>query len=599
MFDMEQSLRQWRQELEATLAFSNEEIDELEDHLRFSIDAKLKEAFTHEDAWTHSLGGLGSASALAPEFAKDKLLPALGRLIIAWWRPALLLFLFGLTFAFSVQKKYQGYADGTSTSAPWVAEPKLWGMTWVCLIATLILLSDTMKKNAVLASVGNAFCLIPLLHVLVYNALTEKIIGAGWNQMAASFGWFPVSLSSIGLVVLNVWWWKRNFANEKFPALLAVAGMLVLLLTLSPFVGELIGNLSIREVYQMPTASQLAFTGEVRDEFLKWKFVDVLINCVMYITNILPFGFVLLICMGICVIHGFVRGKALKNTCGDGAFPSLSALPWFMTLLGSSLSWVLGHFLEPPFSEQVRQMEKSGSHGAVYGGLEIIVLFSALLFFVCAWELTKQLARASCVRPFYAALLVVIELAVALALPVFLALFEMLAINPTPRPSAQPGWLSWVLGIAIVGLACCQSYLIAKKLRSQAGQISLWKFEGRNLVELGLSLGLAFAGSGLILYMVAIVMAFESVTGIQAMIAWGQSIKYPVANHFYPRMYGTPDHLAFWVASGIAYLSLCLSTGLGAIIVLSGLEFIRFNSFRLYKVKKLRQESAQTLALNE
>ena len=84
-------------------------------------------------------------------------------------------------------------------------------------------------------------------------------------------------------------------------------------------------------------------------------------------------------------------------------------------------------------------------------------------------------------------------------------------------------------------------------------------------------------------------MAFESVTVIQAMIAWGQSIKDPVANHFYPQMYGTPDHLAFWVASGSPIFPLCLAAGLGSVIVLSAFEFIRFNSFRLYKVKKLRQ----------
>jgi hypothetical protein len=99
--------------------------------------------------------------------------------------------------------------------------------------------------------------------------------------------------------------------------------------------------------------------------------------------------------------------------------------------------------------------------------------------------------------------------------------------------------------------------------------------------------------------MVATVMAFESVSVIQAMIAWGESIQKPAVNHFYPQMYGTPDHLAFWVASGITYLSFCLAAGLGAVIVLSALEFIRFNSFRLYKVRKTRQRLAETLAANE
>src|ERR1700722_18904579 len=112
MFDLEQNLHQWRQELEATLAFSSEEIDELEDHLRFSFEAKLKEGLAPESAWSSSLDGLGPASALALEFAKDKLMPAMGRLLIAWWRPALLLFLFGLTFAFSIQQGWQQSTPG-------------------------------------------------------------------------------------------------------------------------------------------------------------------------------------------------------------------------------------------------------------------------------------------------------------------------------------------------------------------------------------------------------------------------------------------------------------------------------------------------------
>jgi hypothetical protein len=99
--------------------------------------------------------------------------------------------------------------------------------------------------------------------------------------------------------------------------------------------------------------------------------------------------------------------------------------------------------------------------------------------------------------------------------------------------------------------------------------------------------------------MVATVMAFESVSVIQAMIAWGESIQKPAVNHFYPQMYGAPDHLAFWVASGITYLSLCLAVGLGAVIVMSALEFIRFNIFRLYKARKTKQGLAKTLALNE
>ncbi len=596
MFDLEQSLRQWRQEIEATLAFSSEEIDELEDHLRFSVDAKLKEGLTPENAWTRSLGGLGPASALALEFAKDKLMPALWRLLIAWWRPALLLFLFGLTFSFCVQQGYQEAQPGYIFD-PWVSEPKLWGMAWVCLVATLILLPDKAQKNAVLAGIGNAFCLIPLLHILFYNPLTEKIIGTGWGHMAASFGWLPISLSLICLLVLNVWWWKRNAANEEISVLLAVAGTLILVLALSPFVGEGIGNLSIREVYHMPTASEVTFTGNIQSDFLKWKFVDVLIVSVIYIANILPFGLALLICAGIFIIRGLARNRVIKAPMRNEIFPSLPTLPWLMALVGSGFCWVLGSFLEPPVSQNLRQAEKAVFHPSTnYGGLEIMVLLSALFFFICGYELTRKLARASRIRLFYAAMLVTFELVMGLGL---LPLFPALPSDSPPTVSAEPEWLTWLLGLAVLLMAFCQTFLMIRKLRHQVGVISLWKFEGRNLLELGLTLGLIFAGSGLILYMVAVVMAFESTSVISAMIAWGNSIKDPAVNHFYPQIYGTPDHLAFWVTSGIGYLSFCLAAGLGAVIVLSALEFIRFNSFRLYKIRKARQGLAETLVLSE
>ena len=42
MFDLEEHLRQWRQETEATLAFEPEELDELEDHLRFAYENALR-----------------------------------------------------------------------------------------------------------------------------------------------------------------------------------------------------------------------------------------------------------------------------------------------------------------------------------------------------------------------------------------------------------------------------------------------------------------------------------------------------------------------------------------------------------------------------
>ena len=70
-------------------------------------------------------------------------------------------------------------------------------------------------------------------------------------------------------------------------------------------------------------------------------------------------------------------------------------------------SWVLSHLLEPQFSENLREADRGASHAVTnFGGLEIIVLLSAALFLVCAWELTAKLAQASRIRLFYATMLV-------------------------------------------------------------------------------------------------------------------------------------------------------------------------------------------------
>jgi hypothetical protein len=100
VFDLEERLRRWRQELEATLAFSEDELDELDDHLRLAFAAKLREQAPPELAWQLATRNLGTANALAPEFAKDKPMPALGRLAIAWARPLLLIVCFAAALLF-------------------------------------------------------------------------------------------------------------------------------------------------------------------------------------------------------------------------------------------------------------------------------------------------------------------------------------------------------------------------------------------------------------------------------------------------------------------------------------------------------------------
>jgi hypothetical protein len=111
----------------------------------------------------------------------------------------------------------------------------------------------------------------------------------------------------------------------------------------------------------------------------------------------------------------------------------------------------------------------------------------------------------------------------------------------------------------------------------------------------------------LILMMVALVLAFESTAMISAMIDWGNSVEHPLTKHFDPSNYMNvttqvhypPPHLAFWIFSGLTYVSFCLAAGLLVAVILSGLEFIRFNGYRYYKMRKADRNRQAILAVNE
>ena len=604
MFDPEEWLRRWRRETETTLAFEPEEIDELEDHLRFSLEQALKEEATPEEAWRRALHRLGPSPSLALEFAKSKLMPALFHLLRTWWQPGLLFLLLALQFSSLYNMNW-----------PWPAgqgEPKysFWIISWLSFVVLVLLLPSKASKNAVLLGTGNAFCLIPLLHLASYNSLTDHLVGAGWTRMAASFGWLPISLSVIGIIFLNAWWWVRNRDGRKgIPAMVAVASVIVFLLAISPFVSELVGNLSIRDLYSMPTAHDITLTGEAKSDFLKWKFVDVLINCLIVIAGWLPLVLAVIGSIGILSVQGILRCLKVGTQREETVFPAQQDLPWVMTLAGSGVGWIIASFVESPFNGQIYETELGGHHASgSHFGVTFITLAPTLLFLVCGYELTKRLGRALSLRPFYASMLVVGEAAVLIGVILMHALTTS-SIYPH-AVSAEPAWLSGILALVVILMASLQVLLIGKKARSVPCQPSLWKFEGGDLVQFGLLLGLVFACSGLIVMMVALVLAFESTAMISALIDWGDSVEHPLTKHFDPLNYPSPPamvtqvhyptpHLDFWIFSGLTYVSFCLAAGLLVAVILSGLEFIRFNSYRYYKMRKADQERPSLLAVSE
>jgi hypothetical protein len=601
MFDLDQELRRWRQETELTLAFEPDEIDELEDHLKLAMERAVAQGASPEEAWKSASARLGDSPPLAAEFAKSKLMPALFHLLRSWWQVGLLFVIFGIQVASTFNMNWP--------STPNQGEPRFsfWILTWISFATLVALMPGRTARNALLIGVGNAFCLIPLLYAATYNSFIEHFIGFGWSRMGAPMGWWPPTLAILGLVVINLWA-RRRCPLEDVHETLAVAAAIILLLALAPFVGELTGNLSLRELYHMPTAQDIPYAGAVKTQYMQWKFVDVLINSCVMVATWVPLILAIIGSGGIIVLQRITRRYRADNPEPAPIFPSSRDLPWFCGWGGGATAWFYTTAIEPNFLKQIREADASVHHAAnAFFGVPMMTVMSAILFLLCAHELTRRLGLASRVRPFYAIAMVVMEAALLVSLG--LVLLATLTFPPdSGAPDLRSGtlWRTAGLSVALVVIMLRQIWSIAGRARRGEVEPSVWRFQGRDLVRVGSLLGLISACAGLFLIQVALELAFVSVQMISALINWGNSIEHPnqpfnpesYFNDATQTHYPTP-HLDFWIFSGLSYVSFCLVYGYVITIALSGIEFIRFNAYRYYKVRKAERARRSVLAVNE
>jgi hypothetical protein len=71
MFDLTSRIRQWRQDLAQREAFLPADLDELEGHVRDSVERLTSSGLSEEDAFVVALHRLGHAEALTREYAKS------------------------------------------------------------------------------------------------------------------------------------------------------------------------------------------------------------------------------------------------------------------------------------------------------------------------------------------------------------------------------------------------------------------------------------------------------------------------------------------------------------------------------------------------
>jgi hypothetical protein len=72
MFDLEQSLGRWRQQMKASGVGTPKVIDELESHLREALERRIRSGENAEKAFEFAVCEIGDAPALKTEFAKAR-----------------------------------------------------------------------------------------------------------------------------------------------------------------------------------------------------------------------------------------------------------------------------------------------------------------------------------------------------------------------------------------------------------------------------------------------------------------------------------------------------------------------------------------------
>jgi hypothetical protein len=486
-------------------------------------------------------------------------------------------------------------------AAPLMASPHL-PFTWLALaisfLATLCFLPAAKWRNAVLVGTGLAFGSIPLLH-LIYNAFTKHLPGPGWNTPSASFGPMPLLLGAAGVVILPIWWWRRHpVPPSERAGPFAIAASIVFLLALAPCTGDVVSNLSLHTLYALPDSAHLPFTGADRVRYINWKLVDFLYASIYLLAGIMPLVFLPLAAIVVVFLRGLTRNPIQPRDAASPIFPTVADLPWLLVLASTGLAWGFAHTFEMKFSGDARDTFRAFNMSRPsYDGMESVVLISAALFFICQYEWARRLHRAARARLFYSAMpLLLVGLGAALNYPWFAPLG---APAPFAEVSDEPAWLSWLLESAVVVLAASQALALFQKIRRRALEISLWKFDSTSLVPLGLLTGLIIAVCGLALWLVAIELAYESTIMISALLAWSRSLQGSSPLAYHPQEFLQKEHLTSWLVSSPLYLCGCLVAGLTLVLIASALEFIRFNGFRLYRVRKARRHAPQILATND
>lgn len=573
MADFENHFKQWRAEIQTTLAFEPMEIDELEDHLRELVEAGVKKGLTSDQAWDEAQKQLGGVPSLALEFAKSKLLPSLLHLLYLWWKPALLCAL-SVAVIFTISNGWGGLDDTALNYTPTLT------LVFATLIATLALVRKKSARNAILTGVGFSLCLTLPLYKLIYNPFTARFLWKEWSLLCPPISRWQLALSCVGVIGFLVWSWLRNHNRKSLPLIFG----LVLVLAFIPALSEAAGHYSMQLVWQLPQPEQVTLTGDERIKFCVRTEGGVTFEVVNRILMSVPIALITAGTACGCAVLQWRKRAAAANAPFCKSFPTQKDLALLLILVCSAWWWIASSSIERGFTEKIRTTAVFSMRPInTFNGMELVILVSAFSYLVAAAEFGKRLVKAKRISPFYIGCLVVMEMGIG---PFLIWVSHAHREYPYTKEleSALPLSARVILFGAVFLLAALHGLTLYRKIRSGAVEQSLWKMNTARLPELGGLVGLILALSGAVSIMLALVMAYESVCCIVLWQEWGYAIT-DTAKHFDPNHYIellSGHRFTSWFTYSILYLTYCLATGWGIVIALSGLEFARFNSYRLF-----------------
>jgi hypothetical protein len=203
MFDLEQSIRDWRRTMSARLPFQRDAVAELESHLRDAVHKHQQCGLTLEDCWTASLKQLGDPDLIALEYGK------VTACSVWQWRPAqVVLALYAamaLSVAYASSRAFANRGDALLAIHVWTITVGYLAVFAVGAIAAYATLTRALRGWTTIETDVFLRTARSITTLAVALIATGIILGGIWLRLTSGQFWNfdPREIGGIALLIWN------------------------------------------------------------------------------------------------------------------------------------------------------------------------------------------------------------------------------------------------------------------------------------------------------------------------------------------------------------------------------------------------------------